>query len=240
MNSNLKNNEHLTQLNFWDNEHKECTMFPCVDSGYPDPGVMHFWAHIKDKIPEQPNIVDMCCGKGRNAIWLAQMGAKVFAFDSSDSALSVFSERVHNEKFSQKIKIIKHDAIEKWPYSNNSMDVVVDSFGSSDIESDKGRYFIANEVNRVLRPDGFYFLQIDSLESGYFKEMYDACPGNEPNTICFPNGKVESVLSDSDIENWDKRHPLKLIESRTLTEASLVILGKPRCYSYYWIIAQKV
>jgi len=228
---------HIIQKEIWDREHRQPFMFPVVDSIVPNPGVVQFWDWLKFKGIAPPlRGLDICCGKGRNAIWLAGKGAEMAAFDFSEFAIQQAQRRQERMSLPNKVLFTVSDAMEQWPYPEHVFDFVVDCYGSSDIESEAGRNNVLAETLRVLKPGGFYSLQIDTAEMGFFAERLREAPGAERNTLIFPNGKVESVLSEEDIESWQS--PLALVEVRREIETALEIYGQTEPYKYYWIVAQ--
>lgn len=212
-------------------------MFPFVDSIVPNPGVVEFWDWMLSRHSGRSmKGLEVCCGKGRNAIWLAGKGVSMFGFDFSSIAIAEAMHRQERLSLPKKVDFRVQDAVCPWPYANHEFDFVVDCFGSSDIESEEGRQHVINEALRVIKPGGYYFLQIDSPEMGFFAERFNTAPGSERNTLLFPNGKVEAVLTELDLTNW--RHPLAIVEVRREIETTLEICGQTAPYKYFWIVAQ--
>jgi len=228
---------HKTQKEIWDREHQQPFMFPFVDSVVPNPGVVQFWDWLRSRGIVHPlRGLEICCGKGRNTIWLAGKGVEMAAFDFSESAIQEAKRRQERMSLRNKVSFTVSDALAPWPYPDHGFDFVVDCFGSSDIESEAGRNNVLAETLRVLKPGGFYSLQIDTAEMGFFAERFREAPGPERNTLIFPNGKVESVLSEDDIQGW--QNPLALVEVRREIETALEIYGQTEPYKYFWIVAQ--
>ncbi len=82
---------HARQRQIWDEEHRKPTMFPTVDSNVADPGVVRFWEYLgqtcRGCLPGKG--LEICCGKGRNTIWLAENGANMTGFDFSAVAIDI-------------------------------------------------------------------------------------------------------------------------------------------------------
>jgi SAM-dependent methyltransferase len=229
--------QHQKQHLIWDEEHRRPFMFPFVASTEPNAGVVAFWNWLQSKkISSKPKGLEICCGKGRNAIWLAGKGVEMSGFDFSSVAITEATDRVRHLSLPATADFRVHDAVVTWPYADQIFDFVVDCFGSSDIEGWSARRYVLDESLRVLKPGGYHFLQIDTPEMGFFAERFKEAPGPENNTLVFPNGKIEALLLDSDIVDW--KHPLKLIEVRTEIETELVIFGQSAPYKYFWIVAQ--
>ena len=233
----INKKQHNLQHEIWDSEHKKPFMFPFVDSTEPNPGVVLFWEWLNVQRENSPlKGLDVCCGKGRNAIWLAGKGINMDGFDFSEIAITEAKRRKQHLALPGKINFQIHDAFDRWSYDDHQFDFVIDCFGSADIESQEGRDYVLNETYRVLKPNGYYFLQIDTPEIGFFAERFNNARGIERNTLVFPNGKIESILTEEDIAAWS--HPLKLIDVRREIESTHEIFGQTQPYKYFWIITQ--
>lgn len=228
---------HAKQRRIWEQEHKRPAMFPTVDSNVPDPGVVRFWDFVYlRKRNTGISGLEICCGKGRNSIWLAENGAKMTAFDFSRTAMAEARRLQRKLPVADRVTFRLHDALAPWPFEARSFDFIVDSFGTADIESAGGREFVIQEAARVLKKRGLYFLQIDSPERGFFAERMKSHPGPHKNTLLFPNGKIESVLTEEDVTSWNDRYPLKIVKVRRLVEHNVEICGKTIPYKYFWIV----
>lgn len=211
-------------------------MFPFLDSEIPSPGVVQFWDWLVTNNARRRSGLELCCGKGRNAIWLASKGTRMSAFDFSEIAIVEAKRRQDRLSLPNHVEFRVEDAMLRWPYPSHEFDFVIDCFGTSDVESPEGRRNILDEALRVLKPGGHYCLQIDSPEIGFFAERYHDAPGPDHNTLVFPNGKIEAVLTESDVANWT--HRLKLIEVKREIETTLEICGQTKPYKYFWIVMQ--
>lgn len=228
---------HTRQWEIWENEHACPEMFPNVDSNVADPGVVRFWEHLHNKTQNKAlKGLELCCGKGRNAIWLAEYGAKMVGFDFSKTAIGIAEKFQQNLPADKKVTFMLHDALVKWPFESGYFDFIIDCFGTADIESARGRDFVIDEAARVLKKGGLYFMQIDSPEQGLWANRLKSHPGPDKNTLVFPNGKIESVLTKNDIADWDQHYPLKIEECQTLIEHNVEICGSIAPYEYFWII----
>lgn len=214
-------------------------MFPTVDSNVPDPEVVRFWEYLCHRQDNSPlRGLEICCGKGRNTIWLAENGAKMSGFDFSTMAIKTAKRLQRKLPENQRAEFRHYDALEPWPFGAATFDFVVDSFGTADIETARGREYVIEEAARVLKKGGLYFMQIDSPELGFFAERMRTHPGQEKNTLVFPNGKIESVLTEGDLASWNDNHPLKVHRVERHVEHNVEICGKRIPYKYFSIILQ--
>ena len=131
-----------------------------VQSGYDR------WADVYDHdanplpVLEEPNVrrwvgdpagrevLDLGCGTGRHAVWLAAAGAKVTAVDFSAGMLTAARDKPGAEH----IDFMQHDLHEPLPFDDEAFDLVVSGLVLEHL-SDLPAFFA--EAQRVLRPTGF-------------------------------------------------------------------------------------
>lgn len=236
----LKSVLHQRQKEIWEREHDAPRMFPTVHSKLPDPGVVRFCTFLHNAGITAGHGLEICCGKGRNTIWLQEQGFQMEGFDFCSNAVAAANAENLIRCANKRATFRLHDALSSWPFSKNYFDFIVDNFGTADIESHEGFHFVMHEATRVLKPGGFYFLQIDSPELGFFAELMEHSPGDDKNTLLFPNGKVETVLTEKDIQEWDSLFPLKINTVERFVEHDIEIYGKKIPYKYFWIVLRKL
>ncbi len=116
---------------------------------------------IKNKI-----VLDLGCGNGRYAKFLAPSSKKYFALDISKEQLKLAKDRTKRLK---NIKFILSDA-EKIPLPDNSVDVIIASFVISVILGSKKKKRVFKEMTRVVREQGKNFL-VENDSVGEFEEV---------------------------------------------------------------------
>ena len=93
-------------------------------------------------------VLDLGCGTGRHAAWLARAGARVTALDFSEGMLA---EARRNVPPGGRVRFIAHDLHEPLPLREGSSDAVVSGLVLEHLR-DLPTFF--REAHRVLRPDG--------------------------------------------------------------------------------------
>jgi ubiquinone/menaquinone biosynthesis C-methylase UbiE len=118
------------------------------------PGLKVMHAVIDGLIPRGCDVVDLGCGPGIDAVFLAVAGARVTGIDAAPSALA--KARALAEWAG--VDIAFHQAsIVETGLSDACADVVNDSFVFHNI-ADESRSAYAAEVHRILRPGGVFLL----------------------------------------------------------------------------------
>lgn len=90
-------------------------------------------------------VLDLGCGTGRHAVWLADSGASVTAVDFSEGML----REARRKAGAERIKFVAHDLHQRLPFPDASFDLVVSGLVLEHLR-DLSSFF--REVRRVLRP----------------------------------------------------------------------------------------
>jgi ubiquinone/menaquinone biosynthesis C-methylase UbiE len=93
------------------------------------------------------NVLDLGCGTGRHAIWLAGGGAEVTAVDFSDGML----EEARRKSGAEQIRFICHDLHTSLPLSDGEFDFVVSGLVLEHLRELDGFF---REIKRVLKVNG--------------------------------------------------------------------------------------
>ncbi len=234
----MKKVTHKEQQEAWEKEHQKPHVLLQMDSEKASAGVELFLAWLKERGVETVGLkaVEMGCGKGRNCIWLAEQGLEATGFDFSNAAIEEAKRRAQVRGFAEKAKFVVQDATTKWQFDNESFDIAVDCFASTDIEGEENRAFAVSEFKRVLKPGGYLVVYTLSTEDGFHKEMVEKSPASEKNSFVHPTGKFEKVFDDEEIAEIYK--DFKLVEKRRLKKEP-VFFGKAYPSNHYWLVYQK-
>jgi len=93
------------------------------------------------------DVLDLGCGTGRHALWLANAGAQVTAVDFSHGML----KEARSKPGMEAVRFIVHDLQTRFPFDGESFDRVVSGLVIEHI-GNLDPFF--REIHRVLRPDG--------------------------------------------------------------------------------------
>ena len=92
-------------------------------------------------------VLDLGCGTGRHALWLAAAGARVTAIDFSEGMLS----EARRKPGASAVRFLVHDLHEPLPFEGAAFDCIVSGLVLEHL-SDLGAVFA--EARRVLKPGG--------------------------------------------------------------------------------------
>lgn len=114
------------------------------------------------------NALDIGCGNGRNAIAIARKGfGNVTGFDVIPEAIEDAKARSADL---ENIHFFVHDIREPWPFPAGSIDVAFDVNTFSALSPDE-RDMYTQELSRVLKKDGCYFLTTYTVNDGYYNQF---------------------------------------------------------------------
>lgn len=220
---------HEEQQKIWDEEHTNPNMLLQMDSDKPSSGVRKFWNFLKDKGSNLKGI-EMGCGKGRNAIWLAEQDEiqKMFAFDFSPKAIEIANIRLKAKGLENKIECYVGDATLPWPHESNYFDFVVDCFASTDIESKEGRDFAVSEMYRIIKPEGYLLAYVLTPENEFHNKMIHISPADEQNAFYHKTGKFEKVFDEK--ERMELYKNFKLVKEEIIEKTTQFFGDDYKCY----------
>ncbi len=132
-------------------------------------------------------ILDVGCGAGRHTFYFAKKGFEVYGFDEDEDAIENDRQILQKEELKADLRV--WDMTKPLPYRDAFFDAalavrVIHQTTISNITE------IAHELDRVLKPKGFLFLQVPSYES----ETFDSGTiWAEPGTLIARGGPEKDV-----------------------------------------------
>lgn len=233
----------MPQYAVWEKEYRN----PELTSGSLEPqnDFKRFlkWLKKTQKVnTENLTALDLGSGNGKNSIFLAERGAKVFGLEISDTAIKmakdfaiqkgVLGKSVNEIEFGQVI-FIKADIGSPSPFEKESFDLAIDFLSSNSLD-DQGRQIYLSETKRVLKAKGFFFLRTLALDDDkHAQYLIQNFPGKEKNTYIMPKmNLVEKVFSKQELlETYEKDFEILKLENKT----SLTKFQGKFYKRHYWV-----
>ena len=138
----------------------------------PSPGVIRFAEFLKSKEMSEAIVLDSGCGEGRNSIYLAKQGFRVYGLDISAVAIEKAREWAEKEGLLEKIWFEVGD-VSQMEFRDEFFDAAIDI---NTINFVKARRRYIAELSRVLKPKGYLLLETlseENKEYGIPKEELD-------------------------------------------------------------------
>ena len=116
---------------------------------------------VEKLLKKGSKVLDAGCGTGRHAVYLAEKGFEVHAFDMDKAAVETAKKAVKDAGFNADITV--HDVTNPLPYGSGYFDLVLSTrvlghFVIADIRK------IFKELDRVLKSGGIIFIQVPGEE----------------------------------------------------------------------------
>lgn len=159
------------------------------------------------------NILDLGCGNAKNSFYISEQGFhnKITGIDISETALKYARELVPQGNF------IRGNIGEALPFADNSFDIILDITSSNSL-SEKERGVYLKEIQRILKPNSYFFLRALCKDGDKnAQNLILTNPGGEKDTYIMPSiGLTERVFSREDlIENYSHLGELKYLDKET-------------------------
>jgi ubiquinone/menaquinone biosynthesis C-methylase UbiE len=149
---------NVSQDSYWKSAY-ESGEFKHWESGYPSPELVALVA--ADMIRKNTRVLDVGCGGGIDAVFMAQLGFKVIGVDISATALKIAEKRA--EQVHVKVDWRRGSVLEL-PIDDGSVDFVTDR-GLFHLIEDADRSIYSSELLRVLKNKGRALIRGASAQS---------------------------------------------------------------------------
>lgn len=232
--------KNLRQQIAWEREYKNPKLI--TKNEKPQADTLRFFKFLKKErkiILEGKNILDLGCGTGRNANYLAELGNNVIGIEIAKTALDIAKARslyinlpplsmsdmdnsVHvghgqGEQKQGRVKYVLGDIGKHYDIASNSIDIILDVTSSNSL-SEPGREVYLSEMNRVLKNNGYIFVRALCKDGDVnAKKLLKDSPGPENDTYLIKEmGLIERVFSREDfIKMYSKYFKILKLEKKT-------------------------
>jgi SAM-dependent methyltransferase len=174
----------------WNAEYRESQAIPSSDRLQPSRALTRLLKDIS--LDSLTNALDVGCGNGRNAIFLAEQGLDVTAVDFAGAALETAHKNIESHAVADRVTLHEADVTSGIPLPDDAVDLVVDSYVSCHFldEAELEAYFA--EVRRVLRPEGYVYWSALTPEDEYYRQHQETHPA--PQVVVDPLNDVPKRL----------------------------------------------
>ncbi len=204
------------QGNIWEREYRN-PKFVTKNDG-PQADTQRFLKFLKKEqkfIVEDKNILDLGCGTGRNANYLAEQGNKVIGIEISKTALNLAKERANRLNLDVDYRF--GDIGKEYEIKDESIDLVLDVTSSNSL-NEIGRETYLKETHRVLKTGGYFFVRALCKDGNKnVKNLLKASPGPEHDTYIMKEiGLTERAFSRDDfIKMYSQYFKILKLEKKT-------------------------
>ncbi len=204
------------QKDAWENEYRNPKLVTKKDG--PQADTKRFLKFLKKnekyKVEERA-ILDLGCGTGRNANYLAERENSVIGIEISYTALNLAKERAID--MGVRVDYRQGDIGVKYDIEDSSIDIVLDVTSSNSL-NEKRRDTYLKEVSRVLKTGGYFFVRALAKDGNKnVKNLLKTSPGGEHDTYILKDiSLTERVFSRDDfIDMYSKYFKILQLEKKT-------------------------
>lgn len=164
----------MNERETWDEEYEDADAIPSSHRRQASRAVRSLAAVLDhDRIGR---VLDMGCGNGRNAIFLADQGHDVTAIDFSEAAIELARQNIEQAGVSDHVSVRQEDVMEGLSCDDGAVDLVLDAYVSCHFLDPGGRQRYWDEMDRVLADDGTVLWVGMSAADGYYSRLGDTDP----------------------------------------------------------------
>lgn len=144
---------------FYDDRERAVPFFTAA----PDESLVEWVADGRLTLAPGSRVLDLACGAGRNAVWLAQQGCAVDAVDISATALTWAAERAHTAGV--QVELLRASIFDDQVRSREPYDLVVDSGCFHHLPPHR-RLTYRGLLEALVAPDGSFALSCFADDGG--------------------------------------------------------------------------
>jgi SAM-dependent methyltransferase len=191
--------EAMTTVDTWDREYQHVRSIPSSTRRLPSKALLL----LEQLVPLDGVhlVLDAGCGNGRNAVYLAGKGCKVFAVDFSPTALAAVECEADRLGLKDNLSIAKVNILDRMPFQENSFDLCIDSYVSCHFVDQTQFHAYWTELTRITKPGGFIFSSVFSNDDEYYK-IIAAHSGKHSPVVTDPiNGISKRLYREGEIKS---------------------------------------
>jgi SAM-dependent methyltransferase len=200
----------------WEKEY--CKPLLVTKKDGPQADTLRFLKYLKKEEKyrvEDRIILDLGCGTGRNANYLALLGNTVIGIEISKTAIDIAQKRASEMDVALDYRL--GDIGVPYKIDDSSIDIILDVTSSNSLD-EKGREIYLQETIRVLRPGCYFFVRALAKDGNKnVKNLLKQSPGKEYDTYFMKEiGLTERVFGKEDfIQMYGALFTILKLEKKT-------------------------
>lgn len=113
------------------------------------------WKYLDQHLPANPiSILEINCGTGEDATYLAGKGHSVLATDASTEMIQIVSQKISTNNLSNKIETAIWDLNNPFPFANKKFDLIFSNFGGINCLSPDALKKLNTTCSQLLNENG--------------------------------------------------------------------------------------
>lgn len=206
-----------TKEQLWKNEYQR----QGIPSSYretPTKAVIEFVSFLRSHGKEVGYAIDLGCGRGRNAIHLAECGYQVVCLDLVEKNVLEINEKAEQRKLP--IKAYCQDITSPWPVKNAQFDFAIDIFCYKHIVDKTAQQNYRKQLREALKTNGHYLLNLASDDDGFYGPLLKTSPDPLRKLVIDPFSQIASLLYTQEEIIQEFSDSLHLVEAKKVSSSS--------------------
>lgn len=212
----------------WEGEYAQGGIPSSVRSR-PSNVLLDFIDKVSFELPQASRALDIGCGTGRNAIFLAETGYDVKAMDYAASQIELLQAYARSRP-ALRLEAVVGDVTQVWPWSDGCTDIAIDAYCfKHQIETDGIETYI-RELRRCLVPGGMFMLFLATRTDEYYRQfavphqygigsiIVDA--GNGIASRLYAREEVERLFAEFDVLSFSEKTARNEMHGKTYDRCS--------------------
>lgn len=198
----------------WENEYSRGGIPSSVRTTPSSSVVAFFETCLKDDA--HGLLLDIGCGSGRNALYLARQGYEVVGVDFTASQIAALRSVAAKQRLASSVSAILFDLRKPWTFYDKPFDAAIDTFFFKHlvVDADINRYVA--ELGTALKSTGKMMISFAGRNDGYYAKF--PIPGYSGAGIAIndPANQISSILYDPDEVIELFRNEFEVLRSQTV------------------------
>jgi SAM-dependent methyltransferase len=176
----------------WNREYETLRVIPSSTRDIPSKALLLF-SELLD-FENAGLVLDVGCGNGRNAVYLARQGCTVHALDFSKAALDATKSAALRAGLDHRIRLYSASLLSSLPWKDDTFDLVIDSYVFCHFTDEQVKRSYIAELGRVARPGGIVFCSAFATDDQYYQPLINSDDQN-PVVVDPRNGITKQLYT---------------------------------------------
>lgn len=181
---------------------------------------------LKGRFTKEMYILDAGCGEGRNCIYFLREGYRIFGVDAHPSAIQLLRMLAQTIDKSYDALRFQRSLVEDMPFHQGAFDAVISSAVLHFASSEAHFFQMVDEMMRVLKPGGIFFLRMTTDRGGILEESKALGEG----VYLLPDGSSRFLLTENLENTLLEKYGLEYLEP----PKSVLVHGQRAMGVYVW------
>jgi SAM-dependent methyltransferase len=201
----------------WETEY-ERQGIPSSYRGTPTKAVAGFVSFLQGLGIYSGSGIDLGCGKGRNAFFLAESGYHVVGLDLVETNAQEINARAAEQNLP--VKAYSQDIATPWPVKSEQLDFAIDIFCYKHIVDKEAQRNYRKHLKEALKMNGYYLLNLASDDDGFYGPLLSNSPDPAHKLVIDPYSQISSLLYTLEEIIHEFSDALHLVEAKKVSSVS--------------------